>query len=38
MGGGLSGGAAAPHLIHVEVDGKCLCVADNNHMGICFFF
>ena len=22
----------------IEVDGKCLCVADNIHMSLCFFF
>ena len=30
--------AAALHLILVEVDGKCLTVADNIHMSLCFFF
>ena len=30
--------AAALHLILVEVDGKCLTIADNIHMSLCFFF
>ena len=33
-----SAAAAALHLILVEVDGKCLTIADNTHMNLCFFF